>query len=144
MLLAALDFSPATEPLLAVAAEEASLRGEPLLLLHVAAPDPDFISMEAGPQPVRDRRADELREEHGKLHALAEELRGRGLEVHARMVEGPTVETILAQAREVGATRIVVATRGQGLLHRMLLGSVSEGVVRGAEVPVLLVPPGRP
>ena len=139
-LLVPIDFSAATARQLEVAAEEARRCGAPLVLLHVAAPDPDFVALEAGPQPVRDRRADELRDEHRRLQALTVELRGHGVEAEARLVQGPTVETILEQAESRGVERIVMSTHGHGLWHRVLLGSVSEGVLRGARVPVLLVP----
>ena len=53
----------------------------------------------------------------------------------------PPVEAILAEARGAGA--IVVGTRGHGPLGRLVLGSVSRGVVRRAVCPTLVVR-GRP
>ena len=143
MLLVAVDFSDATEVLLAVASEEAARSSQPLLLLHVVAPDPDFGGMETGPQSVRDRRAGELKKERHQLDEAAADLRLHGLEVEVRSVQGPTVETILEQVEVHGASRILMATHGHGLWHLVLLGSVSEGVVRASKVPVLLVPLGR-
>lgn len=53
----------------------------------------------------------------------------------------PPVEAILAEGRGAGA--IVVGTRGHGALGRLVLGSVSRGVVRRASCPILVVR-GRP
>ena len=143
-ILVPVDFSAATGPQLLVAAEEARRAAAALLLLHVSAPHPDFVPYGVGPQPVRDRRAQELREEHRQMHELAGRLRDQGLQADGRMVAGPTVETILEQAAEHAVDRIVMATHGHGLWHRVLLGSVSEGVLRRATVPVLLVPVRTP
>jgi nucleotide-binding universal stress UspA family protein len=49
----------------------------------------------------------------------------------------PPVSAILAEAR--GAKAIVVGSRGHGVIGRLLLGSVSRGVVRSATCPTLVV-----
>ena len=38
-----------------------------LWLMHIAAPNPDFVGYEAGPQYIRDNRGTELRKEHKLL-----------------------------------------------------------------------------
>jgi nucleotide-binding universal stress UspA family protein len=51
---------------------------------------------------------------------------------------GPGVElTILA--KEIGASVLVVGSRGRGGIKRALLGSVSDHLVRNAPCPVLVV-----
>ncbi|MBI4013488.1 MAG: universal stress protein [Candidatus Rokubacteria bacterium] len=55
------------------------------------------------------------------------------------LVDQPPVEAILAQARRRKAGVVVLGSRGHGLLSRMVLGSVSRGVVRRADCPVLVV-----
>lgn len=57
------------------------------------------------------------------------------------VLDKPPVEAILAEARGAGA--IVVGSRGHGALGRLLLGSVSRGVVRRATCSTLVVK-GRP
>ncbi len=46
---------------------------------------------------------------------------------------------VVAEAKRWSADIIVIGTHGQSGLVRLLLGSVAEGVVRNAPVPVLLV-----
>lgn len=55
------------------------------------------------------------------------------------LVDQAPVVAILDQARTVGADTIVMGSRGYGPLGRLVLGSVSRGVVRSAECPVLVV-----
>lgn len=52
---------------------------------------------------------------------------------------GPPVDTILSEARRVGADLIVVGARGVGAAERLLLGSISDRVVREADRPVVVV-----
>lgn len=139
-ILAAVDFSPVSKAIVREAAALAEAFDATLTLLHVAAPDPDFVGYAAGPKTVRDARADELRTEHAELQTLSRALRDRGLAVHALLIQGPSVAKILEEAARVGADTIVVGSHGRGMLERALLGSVSEGVVRGATCPVLVVP----
>jgi len=63
-----------------------------------------------------------------------------GLAVQAVMAEGPPAGVILAHARD--AALVVVGARGRGNVTGLLLGSVSHGVVHGAQCPVLVVHAG--
>lgn len=138
-----IDFSESSERALSLASDVARSFGAKLWLIHVAAPDPDFVGYEAGPQAARDARASELRKEHRDLQLLATRLREAGLEASALLIEGSTVEGLLAQAAELEADLLVVGSHGRGVLGRALIGSVSEGVTRRGELPVLIVPPSR-
>ncbi len=71
----------------------------------------------------------------GYLDIAAEE----GVEAETRVVEGAPVEAILETVEEAGAGLVVMGTHGRRGLHRLLLGSVAEAVVRRADVPVLTV-----
>jgi nucleotide-binding universal stress UspA family protein len=69
------------------------------------------------------------------------ELRKRWPDAEVVVVDKPPVEAILAAAR--GARAIAVGTRGHGALGRLVLGSVSRGVVRRSSCSTLVVK-GRP
>ncbi len=61
----------------------------------------------------------------------------------ARVVDAAPVEGILGEARRVRADVIVLGWRGHGAVRRLLTGSVSRGVTRGAPCPVLVVRQAR-
>ena len=101
-------------------------------LLHVAPPE---------------RRAegdeDAVTDPQRRLDELAEALREGGIDTRTMVREGDATEEILAVEQEVEPTTILLGSRGQSPMRRLLLGSVSEDVIGRASCNVLLVPPAR-
>jgi nucleotide-binding universal stress UspA family protein len=62
-----------------------------------------------------------------------------GAVADARLLTGSPVGQILCAAEEAEADLVVVGRRGLGSVKRLLMGSVSEGVVHHARCPVLVV-----
>ena len=60
-------------------------------------------------------------------------------EVDTEVLDESPVDGILGEAERFQADVIVVGWRGHGAVRRLLMGSVSRGVVRGAKCPVLVV-----
>jgi nucleotide-binding universal stress UspA family protein len=135
-----IDFSPITDSVLDIAKTLAKCFSARLWLIHVASPDPDFVGYDAGPQSVRDQVADHLREEHRDLQSKAADLREAGIDATALLIQGPTADTILAEAKVHHADLIIMGSHGHGAMHRVLMGSVSEGVLRKAPCPVTIIP----
>jgi nucleotide-binding universal stress UspA family protein len=82
------------------------------------------------------------REAAASLERVADGLRAQGIgaDIHVRS-EKPS-EEILAMARDSGADLIAMSTHGRTGLARVLVGSVTEEVLRRAEVPVFVCRPG--
>lgn len=139
-LLVPVDFSPVTAAVIDATERIAKSFRSEVTLLHVAAPEPEFVGYDAGPDTVRSNVASELRHVHRDLQALADDLRDRGVEAHALCVQGSIVDVILERTRRHPVDLIIVGSHGHGALRRMLMGSVSEGVLRGAPCPVLIIP----
>ncbi len=142
-ILVAIDFSEVTDAVVASATLIARLSDAEIRLLHVAAPNPDFVGFEAGPDVVRDQVAHTLRAEHAALEALAARLKESNIRATPLMVQGPTAQTIVEQTRRFAADLVVVGSHGHGRLRHLLTGSVAEGVLRDSTVPVLVVPAPR-
>ena len=64
VIMAAIDFSDITDSLLNTTIMAARAFGDTLHLIHVAAPDPDFVGYSAGPPVVRDQLAEHYHHEH--------------------------------------------------------------------------------
>lgn len=139
-ILVAVDLSEITESVLDCAGELAKAHDAELEILHVAAPNPDFVGLEAGPQAVRDQRAEELRSEHRDLQDRAKQFQEDGVRATSHLVEGSTAAVILEHARKHESDLIAVGSHGHGALFSALMGSVSSAVVKDAACPVLIVP----
>ena len=63
--------------------------------------------------------------------------------VESLLLQGNPAEEIVRVAKELGADWIVTGSHGRRGLSRMLMGSVAEGVLRHADVPVMIVPRER-
>lgn len=88
----------------------------------------------------------ELSREAGRLlDEQVEKIEAAGGTVSGKHLrEGPKADEILDLAGELGADLVVIGTRGQGAVGRLLLGSVAEGIVYHARCPVLVVRGGDP
>jgi nucleotide-binding universal stress UspA family protein len=80
------------------------------------------------------------REAQNLLFEQLDRLEAAGVEVAgAHLERGPAAEKIADLADRLGVGFIVLGSRGLGRVKRLLLGSVSEGVLRLAPCPVLVM-----
>jgi nucleotide-binding universal stress UspA family protein len=81
-----------------------------------------------------------LREDaHAILAAASSRAAELGVKIETKLLDAPVVSGITAYARRIRADMIVAGSHGRSGLPRLLLGSVAEGLMRGASVPVLVV-----
>lgn len=137
-ILSPVDFSETSLHALDYASALAKQLGAELHLLHTyqlpvyALPDGALM---ASPEYVNELSAKLQRE----LDKLVEARQEEGLSLHGHLSEGVPHAEICRQAKELGADLVVMGTHGRSGLGHLLLGSVTEKVVRSSEVPVLTV-----
>lgn len=78
------------------------------------------------------------------LRRFAASEAGADLPMDYEIVEGHTATEILARADTLPADLLVLGTHGRSGFERLVLGSVTEKVLRKATCPVLSVPKGTP
>lgn len=142
-IVAAIDFSDISDEVLTKSSLLAHQFSAHLWILHVAAPDPEFVGYEVGPQHVRDWRANTLHKERLFLQERADELEKEGVQVTPLMAQGPTVETILKESSDLNADMIVVGSHGHGALYELIVGTVTEGLLKASKFPILIVPANK-
>jgi nucleotide-binding universal stress UspA family protein len=142
-MLVAVDFSGPTDRILRVARRLVKSLDASVWVVHAAEPEPDFVGYEAGPEVVRGQVAKELRDDHQRLQKCTDELRKAGIDAKAMMVRGPTVASLLAIAEKQQVDLIVAGSHGRGMVAEMILGSVSQGLIRDGRWPVTVVPVGK-
>ena len=127
------DFSERSEFTLRTARALAQDRGARLVLVHVMPLE--VVIYGSIPVPL------DVRAVRDSLAAVASGVDGPDLKypVETRLAEGNAAAAILRVAEEVGCGLIVMGTHGRTGLGRLLMGSVTEAVLRGAGCPVLAV-----
>jgi nucleotide-binding universal stress UspA family protein len=139
-ILVAVDFNDAVGDLLGYAEGLAHKFGGKVWVLHVAAPDPDFVGYEPGPQYIRDFKAEEFREEHRNLQMYCDTFLSEEIEKEALLIQGSTVEAVLEEAKKLKSDLLIVGTHKHSFLHNLLQESVSLELLKKASIPMLTIP----
>lgn len=82
-----------------------------------------------------------IEHEEARLHDWLSPARAAGIDCDVMVVDGNPAVRIVDRAAALPADLIVIGTHGRGGFERLLLGSVTERVVRTAPCPVITVPP---
>ena len=85
---------------------------------------------------VEKRMEESARQE---ARATEEELKESGFDVKLRIKKGIPLTEILKVEEEEAVSAVVIGSHGKSCIQEMLLGSVSEKVVRKSKKPVLVV-----
>jgi nucleotide-binding universal stress UspA family protein len=134
------DGTEASRAAIRAAAQEARYRQAPLIAVMAYGGD-RALGVPAGP-PITtlgtggDRRS---AAESNLRNLITDTLGAQADHVELQVVAGIAGRQIVEAAREAGAQLIVLATRGS---MSLLLGTVSQYVLRKAPCPVLVVPAG--
>ena len=139
-LLVCVDLSESTEIIVKKIEETAKALSAKVWLLHNAVPEPDFVEFKVDPQAARESLAKKFHGEHRQIQELANRMRKAGLDTTALLVQGATVEAMLEEASKLGIDMIIVGSHGRSAMYKLLVGSVSEGIIHNSECPILVVP----
>ncbi len=140
------DGSSSSESAIRWAAHEARMRNVPLTLVHIVVtpawgPTPWLLSDTPLPVPAEEDPA--LGEAGQKILAEAikiaeDSARGDAvLEVKSELFFSVPVSTLVNLSKQ--AQMVVVGSRGQNIMSRVLLGSVSNGLLHHAHCPVAVI-----
>jgi nucleotide-binding universal stress UspA family protein len=135
-----LDGSETAEQALEPALTLGTLTGADHTLLRAVPLRPDY-SVGYGRLAQKLAGGRRRTEAAGYVRQVAERLGGRTNRVHPRVMhdERPVARAILEYAREHDVDLIALASRGRRGLARLFRSSVADRVVRGANVPVLVI-----
>lgn len=139
-IIAPTDFSEASQVGLQAAAELGNHFSAELHLVHVVAPIPEYMGAHA---PTGFHIPNVLKELQAGARKSLQEILGQemleGIETDSCVATGEPATEITRLANEIGADVIVMATHGVSGWKRLVTGSVTEKVIRHADVAVLSV-----
>lgn len=132
------DGSDASQNAIEYAVGTAAQHNATLHTLHVIDAGPDSTQDTAG-----GLSADELNKEaKGYLESVTERANNAGVVVEASIESGVAHRSIIEYVDENDIDLVIMGTRGRSGIHRFLLGSVAEKVIRTVDAPVMTVRPG--
>jgi nucleotide-binding universal stress UspA family protein len=142
-ILCPVDFSDFSRHALDYAVGIARWYGAEITALHVIPPIMSMLPVSGeGLYPPLVFRPEELQQFRGELESFA---RDSGVEAaHAEVVQGSVAGEIVRCATELPADLLVMGTHGRSGFDRLMLGSVTEKLLRKSPSPLLTVPPRSP
>ena len=146
-LLVPIDFSDATEHVLATAEEIARPFEARVWLIHCVRDYPVFAAMEEVPLtlPTPDMNLEvQFPQQHRHLLKLRDQLLKRGIPTSFLFAVGLPADEILYAVRPYRIDLIVMGSHGHGPFHELFVGSVTKEVIVRSIVPVLIAPAKRP
>jgi len=151
-ILVPVDFSEVTAKVVGAARELAGALGGHIILLHVSEYDrvppsgeviPGLSMAGFAPPVVIVEPEDLLEEEQERLDEVKADIIGTDVETTTLVARGRSVSKILEESEAQKADLIVMGSHGHGAVYNLLVGSVTEGVLKSAKCPVLVVPSSR-
>jgi nucleotide-binding universal stress UspA family protein len=139
--LVALDGTPLAESVIESAVDIAGKDGVEYTIVRVVEPMTSLSAATLGalPDPSPELWTEERKQVDNYLDSVADRLRARSLVVHVRSrVHTHAGRGLLEAAGDMSADLIAISTHGRTGFKRVLLGSVADKVLRGAETSVLL------
>ena len=131
------DFSDVSKKALGYCKKLKDAGTKKIVLLHVIEFDSGAKNL---PAKFREELEKLLAEEARKEMALLEsELKGSGFDVKSRIEMGSPLREILKVEDEENVSAIVIGSHGKSNVKEIVMGSVSENVVRKSKKPVLVI-----
>jgi nucleotide-binding universal stress UspA family protein len=143
-ILVPLDGSEFSECALEPAFGLAQKFGSKVILLRVTVPEELLVGLPSlVPRYYESRGAENQRDQEeaeAYLYGIKMQWLGAGVPVRTEVTSGTPPELIVELAIAAGAALIVMCTHGRSGFSRLIYGSVAEAVLRGAGLPVMLIP----
>ncbi len=148
-ILIALDYDPTAEKIAQIGYEYAKPLNARITLLHVISNEVYYSSRIYSPimgftgftsaEPV-DPENTEFLKEAAKKYLLNTKDHLGDLNINTIVREGDFAETIIQTAIEINADVIVLGTHSRRWLEKIVMGSVTEQVLKLSTVPLLIIP----
>ncbi len=129
------DFSDVTRKVLDYTQRLATAFECDVTLIHVVPMGP--VVVDFAPPPSS---ADDFMNRQRDLLRLRDDLTARGVNATAQLFEGPLLDTLVLHLKRLDPDAVVMGSHGHGALYNLLVGGATEGIIRMARWPVMVVP----
>lgn len=134
-----IDGSPESTAAVRWAAREAVMRGEPITLMHVVQPVVVSWPVSTGELLVTEWQDENARTVVDQALVVTDAAMNQSepQDVRTEVLHAHPVDALVDSSKD--ARMIVVGSHGRGALGRLLMGSVSRGVIENAHCPVAVI-----
>ncbi len=139
-IIVAIDFEEKAAELLAHAIKFGTKFGAKIWLVHIAAPEPDFVGFDVGPVYIREYRARELKTERRLIDLYVQQVRDAGLEAEGLLVDGITIDLLVEKAKKLEADLMICGSHKHGFIYKLWFGDTAEALLHTHSIPTLVIP----
>ncbi|WPO82081.1 universal stress protein [Chryseobacterium sp. JJR-5R] len=134
------DFGDRTEELVNGAVKFAKQVNGRIFLIHVAPSDIGFAIGDMGFQYFPEVEENEIREELVQLNVIQQRILADGVDCEHLLKQGIAKDIILEYAQTKNADFIVMGSHGRSGIYDVFVGSLTKGITRDSDIPVLVLP----
>lgn len=139
----ALDFSDASDAVLAAAISLAKLQNATLHIVHVLEPEPSYTAYGMTPEEfpaIQVFQQESQKRAEAKLNHAMATAQAEVADVRTELMIGSPLHAIIDYVKKTASDLVVIGTHGHGAVAALLIGSVAEGLVRKALCPTMVIP----
>ena len=140
-IVALVDLSDLTARVLKQAEAMARVFNSEVILLHMVPNDATLVDTETvSPFTTEDPSPEVVQKHYSQLLEMRDSLVKQGLRASVQQLEGADIEDGLAEIRKLHADMIILGSHHHSAFYKMLVGTVTDDVLKRAHCPVLVVP----
>ncbi len=140
-IIALVDFTAASSKVLTHAQTFAAALDSKLILLHVVPFEIPVAAYGAEVTPIPlTPSLETIQTNQDRLDELLQSLTQAGVNATAVQFTGPLAETVISQTTHFQADLVIMGSHHHSALYNLLIGSVTDDVLKHATFPVLVVP----
>ncbi len=112
-----------------------------VIIMHVVGKEAVVIDVGlASPAIMQDPSPETVHKHYARLLEMRDSLVKLGVRATVQQLENASVETVLEETRKCGADLIILGSHHHSTFYRLLIGTVTDDVLKRARCPVLVVP----
>ncbi|OYW71899.1 MAG: hypothetical protein B7Z37_26490 [Verrucomicrobia bacterium 12-59-8] len=140
-IVALVDLSDLTFKVLKQAHHLASAFKAEVIILHVVPKEPVVIDVGIiSPTVMQDPSAETVKKQYAQLLEMRDSLIKFGVSATVQQFEGAGVDTVLTEIKRLHADLVILGSHHHSTFYNLLIGSVTNDILKRASCPVLVVP----
>ncbi|CAN5758899.1 universal stress protein [soil metagenome] len=140
-IVALVDLSDLTFKVLKQAHSLAKAFDSQVVILHVVPKEPTVVDIGLVAQTILQDPSPQLIEQHrAQLLEMRDSLVKFGVDTTVQQLAGASVDAVLEETKKLQADLIILGSHHHSTFYNLLIGSVTDDVLKRAHCPVLVVP----